>query len=287
MRRPILLHPPDTVRLPASSGSRAVSDAIARFAGRCRNTEPNRHHLRDRSRLNPDDEPVKAGVLRDLLEERAARQRLEANCATPAREQERAAQQRQPKAEDLLFRIPTSSCSRSKQDRAEDRATCSLNFDMQLATMRHGPMFDQAWQHFHATCQNGARPGVLFSGHERAIAGRGDGAVVQRARVYARDRRRSRRLPSARLQELCRTPSSWPSAAAGWHAAAAAAAAADQRSHAVKTDGSCQQQQPRHEVRLPIVLISHERPRAACRRPTRSRTDRRRRYSTPGARPQN
>src|SRR3954464_8802626 len=99
---------------PQSAEARAVGDAISSLRGPVpqygvQPTPPPRP-------TNPDDEPVKAGVFRDLLNERTARQQLENTVRELQRkEQERAAQQVRPKAEDLLFSDPDKFISQTEQ----------------------------------------------------------------------------------------------------------------------------------------------------------------------------
>src|SRR6188768_1263240 len=148
---------------PQPAEARAVSDAITSLRGPVPNygvqpTPPPRPQP-----PNADDEPVKAGMLRDLFQERETRQRLEAQVREMQRkEQERAAQQAQPKTEDMLFTDPDKFVKDIETRHERKLANIQLNFDMQLASMRHGPMFDHAWQHFYASCQNGADPVSYF-----------------------------------------------------------------------------------------------------------------------------
>ena len=112
---------------------------------------------------HPDDEPVKAGVLRDLLNERAERQRLQAALRDfQAREQERTKQAAQPKAEDLIFQDPQAYDRMIDQRIEQKTAHIRLESDMQMAAMRHGQVFDAAWQTFNQACQNGADPVSYF-----------------------------------------------------------------------------------------------------------------------------
>jgi len=102
-------------------------------------------------------------MLRDLFNEREVRQRLEAQVREmQRREQERAAQQTQPKAEETLFSDPDRFIQEIESKHEKKLANIQLNFDMQLASMRHGPMFDQAWQHFYASCEGGKDPVSYF-----------------------------------------------------------------------------------------------------------------------------
>lgn len=152
-----------SVLTPQPAEARAVSDAITSLRGPVpqygvQPTPPQKPQPAD-----PDDEPVKSGMLKRLLDERSARQQLEATVRDLQRkEQERAAQQTQPKAEDLLFSDPDKFISQAEQRYEKKIADVQLNFDMQLASMRHGPAFDAAWQHFYASCQNGADPVSYF-----------------------------------------------------------------------------------------------------------------------------
>lgn len=152
-----------SVLTPQPAEARAVSDAITSLRGPVpqygvQPTPPQKPQPAD-----PDDEPVKSGMLKRLLDERSARQQLEATVRDLQRkEQERAAQQAQPKAEDLLFSDPDKFISQAEQRYEKKIADVQLNFDMQLASMRHGPAFDAAWQHFYASCQNGADPVSYF-----------------------------------------------------------------------------------------------------------------------------
>jgi len=149
---------------PQPAEARAVSDAITSLRGPVpqygtQPTPPSRPQPPE----NPDDQPVKAGMLRDLFNEREVRQKLEAQVREMQRkEQERAAQQSQPKAEDTLFSDPDKFVQEIESRHEKKLANIQLNFDMQLASMRHGPMFDHAWQHFYASCQNGADPVSYF-----------------------------------------------------------------------------------------------------------------------------
>jgi hypothetical protein len=147
---------------PQPAEARAVSDAITSLRGPVPQygTQPTPKPQPS----NPDDEPVKTGMLRDLFQERETRQRLEAQVRDmQRREQERAAQQQpQPKAGDTLFDDPDKFISEIESRHEKKLANIQLNFDMQLASMRHGPTFDQAWQHFYASCQNGADPVSYF-----------------------------------------------------------------------------------------------------------------------------
>jgi hypothetical protein len=112
---------------------------------------------------NPDDEPVKAGVLRDLLNERAERQRLQAALRdAQAREQERTRKAEQPKAEDLIFQDPQAYDRMIDQRIEQKTAHIRLESDMQMAAMRHGQMFDAAWQQFNEACQGGQDPVSYF-----------------------------------------------------------------------------------------------------------------------------
>src|SRR5215203_2463081 len=161
---PGLAPAPDTSSVsPQPAEARAVSDAITSLRGPVpqygvQPTPPPRPQP-----PNPDDEPVKAGVLRDLLEERTTRQKLEAQVREmQRREQAAAAQQAQPKAEDMLFTDPDKFIAQIETRHEKKLADIQLNFDMQLASMRHGPAFDAAWQHFFATCQGGQDPVSYF-----------------------------------------------------------------------------------------------------------------------------
>ena len=159
-----LAPPPDTTSIsPQPQEARAVSDAISSLRGPVpqygvQPTPPPKPQPPD-----PDDAPVTSGVLRNLLEERTQRQKLEAHVRElQRREQERAAQQAQPKAEDMLFTDPDKFIAQIESKHEKKLADIQLNFDMQLASMRHGPAFDAAWQHFFATCQGGADPVSYF-----------------------------------------------------------------------------------------------------------------------------
>ena len=149
---------------PPSQEREAISSAIDAIRGPVPNygTQPQA----PQPPPNPDDEPVKAGVLRDLLNERQYRQRAEAQLRDfQAREAERARQQakpEQPKAEDLIFNDPAAYDRMIEQKIEQKTAHIRLESDMQMAAMRHGPMFDAAWQHFHQSCQNGADPVSWF-----------------------------------------------------------------------------------------------------------------------------
>ena len=149
---------------PQPAEARAVSDAITSLRGPVPQygTQPT-PPPQPQQPQNPDDEPVKSGMLQRLLDERASRQQLEAQVREMQRkEQERAAQQSQPKAEDTLFSDPDKFVQEIESRHEKKLANIQLNFDMQLASMRHGPMFDAAWQHFYASCQNGADPVSYF-----------------------------------------------------------------------------------------------------------------------------
>jgi hypothetical protein len=102
-------------------------------------------------------------MLRDLFNEREVRQKLEAQVREmQRREQERAAQVSQPKAEDMLFTDPDKFIQQIESKHERKLADMQLNFDMQLASMRHGSAFDAAWQHFYASCQGGQDPVSYF-----------------------------------------------------------------------------------------------------------------------------
>ena len=155
---------PDTSVSPQPPESRAVSDAISALRGPVPQygTQPVPQQ-QPQPQPDPDAEVVKAGELRALLEERSQRQKLEAHVRElQRREQERAAQQAQPKAEEMLFSDPDKFIAQIESKHERKLADMQLNFDMQLASMRHGPAFDAAWQHFFATCQGGADPVSYF-----------------------------------------------------------------------------------------------------------------------------
>ena len=143
---------------PPSQDSQAVTNAIDALRGPVPNYGTQPHPQTGPSSVqpppppNPDDEVVKVGGLRDLLNERAARQRAESHLRDlQAREAERQKQQQQPKPEDLLFTDPAAVLRQIEEANERKLANMQLNFDMQLASMRHGPLFDQAWQHWSQT----------------------------------------------------------------------------------------------------------------------------------------
>ena len=135
--------------------------------GLSRTTEPNLNrttHQPPPPPPNPDDEPVKGGVLRDLLDERqhgsASKRSLRDH---QAREQERAAPaggSRKPRI--CCSRILEAFKKQMQNEYRKEIANVQLETDMQMASMRHGPLFDAAWQHFHASCQDGADPVSYF-----------------------------------------------------------------------------------------------------------------------------
>ena len=151
---------------PPSQDSQAVTNAIDALRGPVPNYGTQPHPQSGPPSVkppDPDDEPVKAGMLKQVLEERAHRQRLETHLRDlQAREAERQRQQQQPKVEDLLFQDPNAFVQQQAQAFEQKLANVQLQFDMQLAAMRHGPAFDQAWQHFHETCQGGRDPVTYF-----------------------------------------------------------------------------------------------------------------------------
>lgn len=238
---------------PQSAEARAVGDAISSLRGPVpqygvQPTPPSRP-------TNPDDEPVKAGVFRDLLNERTARQQLENTVRELQRkEQERAAQQARPKAEDLLFSDPDKFISQTEQRYEKKIADVQLNFDMQLASMRHGPAFDAAWQHFYASCQNGADPVSYF----RVMNARSPGEEMVR---WFHERRLMHEtggnLDAYRnriLQEALQNPEFMAQLQAS-----GAVPSQPQRSQQARGENGQfvpqqQQAQPRQEVRLPTSL---------------------------------
>jgi|SRR6188508_2300066 len=160
--------------------SQAISDAISAVRGPVPNygTQPQAPATpRPASPPNPDDQPVTGGVLRQLLEERQTRQRLEAQLRDhQAREQERARQQTAPKTEDLLFNDPEAFKRQMQDEYRKELANLRVETDMEMASMRHGPLFQAAWNHFLASCQNGADPVSYF----RVINARSPGEEVVR-----------------------------------------------------------------------------------------------------------
>jgi hypothetical protein len=244
---------------PPSQDSRAISDAIDAIRGPVPNygTQPQAAPQPPPAPPNPDDEPVKAGILRDLLNERAARQRYEAQVRDfQTREQERQRQQAQPKTEDLLFQDPEGFKRSLQEETRKEIANLRLESDMQLAAMRHGPMFDHAWQHFFQSCQNGADPVSYFRVmnarspgeemvrwfNERRIMHETGGDInVYRHRVAAQLLQDPEFLAYMQQQQSGAMPP--PNA---------------QRAGQMQPrgdDGRFQpQQQPRHEVRLPSSL---------------------------------
>ena len=163
---PDLAPSPQPTSSPPSQDSRAITDAIDAIRGPVPNYGSQPQPRPQQQPPNPDDEPVKAGVLRQLLEERTQRQRYEAQLRDyQAREAERARQQQapvQPKAEDLIFSDPAAYDRMIEQKIEQKTAHIRLESDMQMAAMRHGQLFDYAWQHFHQTCQNGQDPVAWF-----------------------------------------------------------------------------------------------------------------------------
>lgn len=242
-----------SVLTPQPAEARAVSDAISSLRGPVpqygvQPTPPPRPQP-----ANPDDEPVKSGVLKSLLDERSARQQLENTVRELQRkEQERAAQQVQPKAEDLLFSDPDKFIAGVEQRHEKKLADIQLNFDMQLASMRHGPAFDAAWQHFYASCQNGADPVSYF----RVMNARSPGEEMVR---WFHERRLMHEtggnLEAYRnriLQEALQNPEFM----ARLQANGGAMPTQQQPQQARGEDGrfQSQQPQPRQEVRLPTSL---------------------------------
>jgi hypothetical protein len=194
-------------------------------------------------------------VLKNLLDERAARQQLENTVRELQRkEQERAAQQVRPKAEDLLFSDPDKFISQTEQRYEKKIADVQLNFDMQLASMRHGPAFDAAWQHFYASCQNGADPVSYF----RVMNARSPGEEMVR---WFHERRLMHEtggnLDAYRnriLQEALQNPEFMAQLQAS-----GAVPSQPQRSQQARGENGQfvpqqQQAQPRQEVRLPTSL---------------------------------
>ena len=162
-----------------SQDSQAISDAIASVRGPVPNygTQPAPPPQRPTPPPNPDDQPVTGGVLRQLLEERQTRQRLEAQLRDhQAREQERARQQSAPKTEDLIFSDPEAFKKQMQDEYRKEIANVRIETDMEMASMRHGPLFQAAWNHFLASCQNGADPVSYF----RVINARSPGEEVVR-----------------------------------------------------------------------------------------------------------
>lgn len=163
-----------------SQDSQAISEAISAIRGPVPNygTQPRPPAPPPPAPPpNPDDQPVTGGVLRQLLEERQQRQRLEAQLRDhQAREQERTRQQTAPKTEDLLFNDPEAFKKQMQDEYRKELANVKLETDMSMASMRHGPMFDAAWNHFLASCQNGADPVSYF----RVINARSPGEELVR-----------------------------------------------------------------------------------------------------------
>jgi len=162
-----------------SQDSQAISDAISAVRGPVPNygTQPQSPPPPPPAPPNPDEEPVKAGVLRDLLNERQSRMRAEAQLRDfQTREAERARQQTAPKTEDLLFNDPEAFKRQMQDEYRKELANVKLETDMQMASMRHGQLFDAAWQHFNASCQNGADPVSYF----RVINARSPGEEMVR-----------------------------------------------------------------------------------------------------------
>lgn len=159
--------------------SQAISDAISAVRGPVPNygTQPQAPPPRPPPPPNPDDQPVTGGVLRQLLEERQTRQRLEAQLRDhQTREQERARQQAQPKAGDLLFEDPEAFKKQMQDEYRKEIANVRVETDMEMASMRHGPLFHAAWNHFLASCKEGADPVSYF----RVINARSPGEEVVR-----------------------------------------------------------------------------------------------------------
>jgi hypothetical protein len=257
---------PQPTSSPPSQDNRAISDAIDAIRGPVPNygTQPQSRPQPQQQAPNPDDEPVKAGVLRQLLEERTQRQRYEAQIREfQAREQERARQQAQPaqpKAEDLIFQDPAAYDRMIEQKIEAKTAHIRLESDMQMAAMRHGQLFDYAWQHFHQTCQNGQDPVAWF----RVMNARSPGEEMVR---WFNERRllhesggdvNAFRMKVA--QQLLQDPEFL--AYMQTNAGQVQQGEQPQPQHAGQTqprgeDGRFvpqQQQQPRHEVRLPTSL---------------------------------
>ena len=236
---------PDTSVSPQPQEARAVSDAISSLRGPVPQYGVQPTPPPQQQPPNPDDEPVKSGVLRDLLEERQQRQRLENHVRElQRREQEKAAQIAQPKAEEMLFSDPDKFIAQIESRHEKKLADIQLNFDMQLASMRHGPMFDAAWQHFFATCQEGRDPVSYF----RVMNARSPGEEMVRWFHERRmlhetggnlDAYRQRIIDEYLQQQGGVAPSQ------------------QQPDHRARDENGRflpQQQQPRHEVRLPTSL---------------------------------
>ena len=149
---------------PPTSDSRAVSDAIDALRGPVPQygTQP-RPPAPPQPPPNPEDEPVTGGVLRQLLDERAQRQRLEQKIQELSRqEQERAKQQQRPRAEEQIFSDP-EAYDRSIEQRIDEKvAHMRLESDMQLNAMRFGPMFGHAFEQFKQACDGGRDPVSYF-----------------------------------------------------------------------------------------------------------------------------
>jgi hypothetical protein len=247
---------PDTSVSPQPQEARAVSDAISSLRGPVPQYGVQPAAPRPQP-PNPDDEPVKSGVLRDLLEERTQRQKLESHVRElQRREQERAAQQAQPKAEDMLFTDPDKFIAQIESKHEKKLADIQLNFDMQLASMRHGPAFDAAWQHFFATCQGGQDPVSYF----RVMNARSPGEEMVR---WFNERRLMHEtggnLDAYRqriLEEALQNPEFMARLQAQGGVVPSQQPSQEQRARG--DDGrflaTAPQPQPRHEVRLPTSL---------------------------------
>jgi hypothetical protein len=243
-----LAPPPDTSLSPQPAEARAVSDAITSLRGPVpqygvQPTPPPKPQPQ-----NPDDEPVRTGVLRDLFNEREARQKLENHVRElQRREQERAAQQAQPKAEDMLFTDPDKFIQQIESKHEKKLADIQLNFDMQLASMRHGPAFDHAWQHFFATCQNGADPVSYF----RVMNARSPGEEMVR---WFNERRLMHETGGDLEAYRQRIIQEYQQQQGGAMPPPQLQQQPDQRARGDDGRFLPQQQQPRQEVRLPTSL---------------------------------
>jgi hypothetical protein len=242
--------------------SRAISDAIDAIRGPVPNygTQPQAPQPPP-APPNPDDEPVKSGMLRDLLNERAARQRYEAQVRDfQAREQERQRQQTAPKVEDLIFQDPAAYDRLIEQKIEQKTAHIRLESDMQMASMRHGQMFDAAWQHFFQSCQNGADPVSYF----RVMNARSPGEEMVRwfneRRIMHETGGDLNAFRNRVAQQLLQDPEFLAYMQQNGGSMPPPERQQSRQQHAGQMqprgeDGRFQpQQQPRHEVRLPTSL---------------------------------
>ena len=145
---------------PTPPESRMVSDAIAALRGPVPNygvpPQPPRPP-------DPDQQPVTSGQLRDLLHERAERQRLQNILdGYQQAEAERARQQHTPRAEEQMFTDPNGFEDRLLSTIRREIAQTELKADMRVAALQHGPAFREAWAAFYRQCDGGRDPVTYF-----------------------------------------------------------------------------------------------------------------------------